>query len=302
MLHTKIVSFALFVCCMNNVFSASEQFLKHEQLKEDFKLSTFMSLPPDPQYDVLEFLKLNEKKFQNRVSKYNIQRVQEFLVSEFFYNHAKKYDKKLKEKQGKTDFSIQQEQSQLSTIRDYQGCNGSFFTLIDWAAWFDNSDYTLFLIGLGVDINITNPLYHACYSQHYNAAITLIQAGAYCDNLGTPLHFIARDWHKKTSACYLAKILIQKGYDVNQLDEICNKAPLHYAVDLANLPLIQLLLEHGARVDIHDKDGETALDCADYSHEDDYTEDADCIIDILQQAEIKNIECTEDFNSHCSIS
>ena len=57
----------------------------------------------------------------------------------------------------------------------------------------------------------------------------------------------------------IAKYLIQKGADVNVLDED-NLTPLHHAVEVGHLDMIKLLIEHGADLDIKGSNDEwTAL-------------------------------------------
>ena len=65
-------------------------------------------------------------------------------------------------------------------------------------------------------------------------------------------------------------LLDQKGVDVNQQDEL-GDTPLHIATRMGNLPLIQLLTDRGARLDIKNKRGETLLHLALKANLEDFT-------------------------------
>jgi len=318
LLHTIIVSFVLFVGCMNNVFSASEQFLKHEQLKKDFKLSSFMSLPPDPQYDVLEFLQSDVQEFNRLVEALSVEildvdDIKTALVAEFFYNHAQIYNKKLKENQGITNYFISQEPSSLCKMIEYE--------LINIAVMTDNPDYVSFLINLGVDINETKSLVQAFYEGKYAALIPSIESGAQFTDLYfvEPLHDLACSHREDTidARCKVAKALIVAGIDINKVSKGVGCTALHYAAQYRNVPLVNLLLEHGARVDITDECGQTVLDSVDDSSDDDtddqryyskkYTKKT--IKSLLQEAQCQqhlaeqiDTEQDDDLGSFCSIS
>ena len=270
MIHTKIVSFVLFVGCMNNVCFASEEFLKHEQLKKDFKLTSFMSLPPDPQYDVLEFLKPDEDKFREQLDNYNSRRLQELLVAEFFYNHAKIYDERFEKRQGVTGFSIKQEDSHLSTVGVFNR------TACHRAAMFDHVELVSMIIAVGTDVNqfVQSPLETALHFKSYKSALALLQAGIKasdvdlllvskwpCDHsLHQPAISIndkAKVFHAELNiqqlyTCNIAEKIIRSGANVNALN-YDHDTPLHFAVKEKNTALIVLLLEHRARVDVKNR-------------------------------------------------
>ncbi len=54
---------------------------------------------------------------------------------------------------------------------------------------------------------------------------------------------------------------MRKGADVNAADH-AGETPLHIAARRGELSCAQVLLHHGARSDIRDRDGQTALDLA----------------------------------------
>lgn len=57
-------------------------------------------------------------------------------------------------------------------------------------------------------------------------------------------------------------VLIELGASVNIIEKRTGKTPLHYAVNEDDLESVQILLDHGARIDVTTNDNETALDLA----------------------------------------
>ena len=67
-----LLSIPLLMSSINLVYSAHEGSLQHEQLKQNFKLATFMALPPDPQYEVLAWLQPNLREFSKSLEKISL--------------------------------------------------------------------------------------------------------------------------------------------------------------------------------------------------------------------------------------
>jgi len=53
--------------------------------------------------------------------------------------------------------------------------------------------------------------------------------------------------------------LFEKGVDINSPEKEKNQTPLMYASYFQRIPVVGWLMEHGARIDLQDKDGKTAL-------------------------------------------
>jgi ankyrin repeat protein len=79
--------------------------------------------------------------------------------------------------------------------------------------------------------------------------------------LTTPLHLAA----KENAKCL--QYLLSKGAvsDINAQTDIGN-TPLHFATRSGNMPTVQLLVENGAKINLKNKDGKTALDVASNQH------------------------------------
>ncbi|MDH3997681.1 MAG: ankyrin repeat domain-containing protein [Desulfuromonadales bacterium] len=77
------------------------------------------------------------------------------------------------------------------------------------------------------------------------------------------------DWPKKEQLHFAAqdgdlvrvKELVEKGYDINSVDEDMSFTPLHYAAQYEHLEVINYLLSVGANVNAHEEEsiGETPL-------------------------------------------
>jgi len=84
------------------------------------------------------------------------------------------------------------------------------------------------------------------------------------DGLGiTPLHYIT---HMQPNNLHIARLLIEKGANLNAVTNDSHETPLHWAVAKAyyynNTDLIKLLLESGADPNLEDQKGNTPLDIA----------------------------------------
>lgn len=65
----------------------------------------------------------------------------------------------------------------------------------------------------------------------------------------------------ESSGFRVLKVLLDLGFDPNA-QNLVGSTPLHYCVTYGNFPAAKLLLSHGARTDIRDSNGMTALDFA----------------------------------------
>jgi ankyrin repeat protein len=122
-----------------------------------------------------------------------------------------------------------------------------------------------------LDINATDkygncPLHVAAVFNHVKVARMLLEKGADVnvkdkDGDSSPLHFSAILGHMK-----IAKLLLKNGADVNAKDK-AGSSPLHIGVMNGWFELAKLLLEHGADVNAKDKDGNSPLHfAATYGH------------------------------------
>jgi ankyrin repeat protein len=104
------------------------------------------------------------------------------------------------------------------------------------------------------------PLTSACWFGSVEIARMLLERGAKPDGLGSgqpPLHR-AIESRNRAAALPLVALLIEQGANVNLADER-GASPLHSAVRRGAIPIIALLLEHGAKVEVTDKRGATPL-------------------------------------------
>jgi ankyrin repeat protein len=85
-----------------------------------------------------------------------------------------------------------------------------------------------------------------------------VKSGAFDKDGTTPLHGAVREVNVE-----LARILIEQyGADVNAAGVLCGKTPLHVAADRRKesmVPMLSVLMEHGADINSVDKDGNTPL-------------------------------------------
>lgn len=164
-----------------------------------------------------------------------------------------------------------------------RGAEGT--TTLQWAAMKNNVPLMKFLLGKKVDINATDEhgqtaLHHAVASGNAEAAQFLIENGASLNMPVGPdmrpaaeLRGMATEWpiYKKgqegQTALHIAagmkpdllKVLVQKKADLNVVDGKGNTA-LHVAANAGQFDNVLLLIESGARLDIRNKDGKTALE------------------------------------------
>merc|ERR1712029_50259 len=107
------------------------------------------------------------------------------------------------------------------------------------------------------------PLHQACLKCHYTSVELLLDHGANVnvkDKVNaTPLHIALREG---VMGSKIAKLLIEKGAKVNVIGGIMERTPLHQACTNGNEATIQLLLDHGANVNVEDNENITPLHVA----------------------------------------
>jgi ankyrin repeat protein len=114
----------------------------------------------------------------------------------------------------------------------------------------------------------TTPLMRAARGHDLDSLRVLLEAGASAqlrqDDGSTVLHVLAggrpaRNDRDKAVERDVLDALLQAGADLNALADN-GQAPLHAAARSGNAGYVNLLFEHGARLDARDKDGHTAFD------------------------------------------
>lgn len=139
--------------------------------------------------------------------------------------------------------------------------NREAFTEGDWKAtplWYaigrgKNLELAEYLLKRGADPE--HCLWAAAFNNSPAAVKLLVSAGAAVDPPGgeTPFLFAVKWSHFES-----AKALLDAGADVNFQDRF-EKTALHYVLKKRSPPkYVQMLLEHGARLDVKDRDGVTA--------------------------------------------
>lgn len=101
------------------------------------------------------------------------------------------------------------------------------------------------------------PLHIAASDGKKEICFLLIEHGAKTDEnseIGTPLIQAVIGGH-----CEIAKLLIEKGADINKPSKSDGKAPLHWAVFYGRDDIVDLLVKQGAGINIKDKKGKTPL-------------------------------------------
>lgn len=106
------------------------------------------------------------------------------------------------------------------------------------------------LLACGFNPNVTAPL----RSQHDMCLETSL-----CKIAGSS--DIAYNQKSMRQRCIVAKLLLHHGADIQQTNEF-QESPLHGAVTAQNIPMIQLLIQFGARLDAQDCLHQTPLDLA----------------------------------------
>ncbi len=137
------------------------------------------------------------------------------------------------------------------------------------AAFFDRHEFVKLFIAAGANVNmqfsyggwLSTPLHTAANRGHPKTAKMLLTAGAKmdvkCSRGLTPLrHAIVTDddEHNET-----VNLLIAEGADINEQLVDTGQTPLHYAAGNDHRKIAKTLLTAGAKINIKDKKGRTAL-------------------------------------------
>ena len=128
----------------------------------------------------------------------------------------------------------------------------------------DNSRIVRLLLDHGVDVNARDkdqetPLHFGCSIGDSETALVLLDHGAELSaqnaNGQTQLHRALQGSHYYTSD-RVSRLLLERGVDVNARDK--DKAsPLHLASSNSRSRIVQVLLDHGAKADAQNVDGQT---------------------------------------------
>jgi len=175
----------------------------------------------------------------------------------------------------KTVKSILKNMSADSARREVNGRGHTGDTPLAVAAWRGNLEIVKLLVEHGADVNAgkdrgkRTPLLEAAAEGHADVVEYLIAKGADVNAGGngiTPL-LAASSWGRLSSTSTgdrtkTVHILLEKGADINAQDASwlkTGRTPLMYAVMMGDAAMVQEFLARGARLDLKDKDGDTAL-------------------------------------------
>ena len=134
------------------------------------------------------------------------------------------------------------------------------------------------LLKHGADVNARSkgqrtPLHRASYHGKLEIARLLLDHGARVDTVDdnnlTPLHCVSRgDYASEEAGVGVARLLLERGADVNTQSKVERRTPLHRASFFGKLGIAPLLLDHGAKVDAVDDQGDTPLHDVSYGKND----------------------------------
>lgn len=125
------------------------------------------------------------------------------------------------------------------------------------------------LLEHGADVNARSktrhtPLHDACYNGQLEITRLLLDHNAQVDTADfqgfTPLHCVSRGDHASEEAgICVARLMLERGADVNAQTKERYCTPLHVASYCGKLESTRLLIDHGAQVDAVDDKGNTPL-------------------------------------------
>lgn len=119
------------------------------------------------------------------------------------------------------------------------------------------------LISVGADVNIANnrgitPLHLAARDGHFETVEILILAGADVNKRNHVYGWIPLDHALITYNSKIAKLLLENGSDVNNVDND-GVSSLYRAIQYEGFKMVKMLLEKGAKVNIRDNVGRTPV-------------------------------------------
>lgn len=146
---------------------------------------------------------------------------------------------------------------------DYLGKAVASNTALGFATDSRNTDMMQALIRAGADVNVENGyvyLNRAILMKRYSVTKVLLAAGA--DMERSSMGFTALEWASLTSDEHVVELLIAAGANPNAVAPNVGTI-LHYvAIFHGNEEITRMLVRSGARTDIPDINGKTAVDLA----------------------------------------
>ena len=129
------------------------------------------------------------------------------------------------------------------------------------AAYAGHAEILSLLLDHGADLEgrgdyDMTPLLQASMGGNLEAGLCLLDRGANINGRnrfgGVPLLYAANYGHVE-----FARMLLKRGAGINENDNVGGKTPLHCAVEGMKIQVVRLLLEHGADVNVRDKQDRT---------------------------------------------
>jgi uncharacterized protein len=159
------------------------------------------------------------------------------------------------------------------------GTDESGVSLLKWCAYYGDVSAMKFLLSLGfalASLGANLGLNGACFHGHWRLCKFLLEKGANAnaadsENGETPLHSALRTTgrvhHDKVLQVLLASganpnVVTENGRETQGFmrdSRTKGETPLHRAAALGNQATIELLLQHGAKVDARDANGDSPL-------------------------------------------
>ena len=137
-------------------------------------------------------------------------------------------------------------------------------SILNAAQAYGHIDLAIMLIDRGADVGSRgsrSPLNAACEGGHLNLVKKLLAAGANANpsnNLKMPLHCAVKA-DRRDDRHLIVEQLLAKGADINAQEGTTGRVCLYLAVIDNDIPMLKLLLHHGARLDIPDSHGRLPL-------------------------------------------